>query len=972
TISRAGDTTLPLSVSYTLGGNATHGTDYSFIFSPVTIPAGQASTTVTVTPILDASPEGPQTVVLTLTATVNHLLGTPAAATVTIADNSPTVTVVATDAQATEGGSDTGTFTFTRTGGVPGAVTVNFTHGGSATPVSDYTDFPLSVTIPAGQTSATVTVTALVDTLGGEGPETVQITLGSGSYFVGAPANATVTINNSAPTLVTVVATDPNASEVGADTGTFTISRTGDTALALQVSYTLSGTATRGPDYNAVLGPITIPAGQASTTVTVTPILDALGAEGAETVVLTATAAANYSLGTPASATVTITDSPQTVTVVATDPNASEIGPDTGTFTISRAGDTTFALQVTIALSGTAFNGSDYNSVFGPFTILAGQTSTTVTVTPILDAVGTEGPTETVVLTLPANANYIVGTPSSATVAIADSSPIVTIVATDAQSTEDGPDTGTFTISRTGSTAAPLTVFFTRSGSATPGLDFTDFSSPVSIPGGQVSATVTVIALTDVVNEGPETVELTVASGSYIVGAPSSAIVTINNSAPTLVTVIATDPNASEVGADTGTFIISRTGDTSLALPASFILSGSATRGPDYSSVLGPVSIPAGAASTTVTVTPILDGLGAEGPETVVLTLTATAAYLPGTPATATVTIADNSQTVTVVATDPNASEIGPDTGTFTISRTGDTTLALQVSVSLGGTATNGFDYSSISSFLTILAGQASTTVTVTPILDAVGTEGPTETVVLTLPANANYIVGTPSSATVTIADSSPTVTVVATDAQATENGPDTGTFTFTRTGNTTASLTVNVTRSGSATAGLDYTDFSSSLSIPAGQASVTVTVIALADVLDEGPETVQITLNSGSYIVGTPASATVTINNSAPTLVTVVATDPTASEVGPDTGTFTISRTGDTTLPLQVSYGLGGTASNISDYVQIFGPVTIPAGQISITVTVTPTADGQTEPPETVVLTLAATAKYLVGTPGDATVTIQ
>ena len=79
-----------------------------------------------------------------------------------------------------------------------------------------------------------------------------------------------------------------------------------------------------------------IAAGQSSATVTVTPIDDA-DFEGDETVALTLTANAAYSVGTPGAATITITDNDvATVTVAATDAAASEAGPDAGTFTVTR------------------------------------------------------------------------------------------------------------------------------------------------------------------------------------------------------------------------------------------------------------------------------------------------------------------------------------------------------------------------------------------------------------------------------------------------------------------------------------------------------------------------------------------------------------------------------------------------------------------------------------------------------------
>src|SRR6185295_15320087 len=138
-----------------------------------------------------------------------------------------------------------------------------------------------------------------------------------------------------------IAATDPNASEVGPDPGTFTITRTGDTTFALPVSVTRSGTAAASTDYSSFSLSLSIPAGQASTTITVSPINDGL-VEGPETVILDLVDGVNYDLGAATTATVTIADQPTPiVTIAATDANASEVGPDAGQFTITRTGDTT-------------------------------------------------------------------------------------------------------------------------------------------------------------------------------------------------------------------------------------------------------------------------------------------------------------------------------------------------------------------------------------------------------------------------------------------------------------------------------------------------------------------------------------------------------------------------------------------------------------------------------------------------------
>jgi uncharacterized protein (DUF1800 family) len=109
-----------------------------------------------------------------------------------------------------------------------------------------------------------------------------------------------------------------------------------------------------------------------------------------------------------------------------------------------------------------------------------------------------------------------------------------------------------------------------------------------------------------------------------------------------------------------------------------------------------------------------------------------------------------------------------------------------------------------------------------------------------------------------------------------------------------------------------------------------------------------------------------------APDVVTIAATDPGADTSGNNTGTFTLTRTGDTSGPLTVSYAVGGTAVNGIDYQGLSGSVTFPAYVSSVPVTVAPNPTLSTSPSSTVVLTLGSGSSYTVGSPNTATVTIS
>jgi subtilase family serine protease len=100
---------------------------------------------------------------------------------------------------------------------------------------------------------------------------------------------------------------------------------------------------------------------------------------------------------------------------------------------------------------------------------------------------------------------------------------------------------------------------------------------------------------------------------------------------------------------------------------------------------------------------------------------------------------------------------------------------------------------------------------------------------------------------------------------------------------------------------------------------------------------------------------------------VRVTATTPDATEAGPTSGLFTVTRTGDSALALIVPFTTGGTAVTGADYVALGGDVTIAAGNESATIVLTPVDDALVEPNETVLVTLTPNPAYLLGSTGAA-----
>lgn len=344
-----------------------------------------------------------------------------------------TVRVDATDASASEAGPGTATFTVSRTGSTVSPLTVRWAPGGTAALGADYSlAAPWSVVLPAGAASASLTLRPVNDLLV-EGEETVLVKLaGDPAYRIddtGGSAVAVLSDDDAAasspiPPVVTIAASDPAASEVGPDGGSFTVSASPAPDADLLVRYAVSGTATNGEDVSALSGEIIVPAGISSVDLAVEVLADAR-METAESVILTLSPSRDYEVGPASTASVRILelDDLSTLPIVSlslTDPSASEPGNGTGAFTITRTGSTASSLPVDLLVGGSAGEGSDYVNVPSSVTFGQGVSRLLVDIAPRDDTL-VEGP-ETVTLAVAPEPAFLLG-PYAPVLAIADDEP---------------------------------------------------------------------------------------------------------------------------------------------------------------------------------------------------------------------------------------------------------------------------------------------------------------------------------------------------------------------------------------------------------------------------------------------------------------------------------------------------------------------------------------------------------------------
>ncbi|HSU55664.1 MAG TPA: Calx-beta domain-containing protein, partial [Candidatus Dormibacteraeota bacterium] len=212
---------------------------------------------------------------------------------------------------------------------------------------------------------------------------------------------------------------------------------------------------------------------------------------------------------------------------------------------------------------------------------------------------------------------------------------------------------------------------------------------------------------------------------------------------------------------------------------------------------------------------------------------------------------------VSVTASTPTANEQGPVNGVFTVTRAGDTSVALTVNYTVSGTATPGSDYVALPGSVTFLPNAASTNITVQVLNDSV-TEL-TESAVINLSGSANYGV-TAGSATVSILDNEPTeisLTPAAAENRLLEGYSESKLgMVLTRRGLISPAVTVNLAFSGLATRGIDY-NAAASVIVAASTDTATFNLTPIDDDQYEGDESITVAVGSGSgYAIGTTNSA--------------------------------------------------------------------------------------------------------------------
>jgi hypothetical protein len=799
-IYRTGDTDWPLTVYYRLSGTASNGVHYRELPHSVTIPTGSRTADVIIEPIDDDLVEGFETVALIILPPVCiavwppppdcYIVGRPHAARVIIHDNDlsnlpPVVEIVRPlDGSVFRAPAEIAIVAQARDpdGSV---VTVEFFEGTNSLGV---------VTNDTSTLTASRPPFYLVwsNVPPGRYVLTAKATDNDGAMARSHPVEIKV-VDVLPPPVVTIVASDSEAAEGGVisggssnsaiNTATFSVRRTGNTNRSLQVYYSLSGTASNGIDYRRLSGELMIPVGASSANIEVVPIDDTL-CEGMETVVATLEPPVciaifppppdSYEVGEPRRALASIRDNDLCPTNQP--PKVAIVRPEAGDIFVAPA-------DIAIYAEAWDVDGFVTSVEFFANDTSLGVVSNSSSASQLFHLRWRDVPAGAYRLTAKATDNHgamTMSAPLPIKVIEPTGMPVVTIRAADPYASEGGRpflssswmdtaeivDVATFVVTRDRHTNTSLTIYYGLSGTASNGVDYELRRGQVTIPVGSWSARIIVEPIDDQLIEGTETVIVALNPVAcprvippppecYLVGDPGKAAAFIrDNDFPSNIpprVAIVRPLDGAIFHQPEEILITARTAD-----PDGWVTTMEFFEGTNR---IGGVAIlvseppPPGQVQTFNF---NWSGSGGIPPGRYVLRAKATdndGASTWSRPVEITVVDSNHPPVVTIRARDCYAVEgvTPPNTATFLVHRSGPTNLPLTVYYDIGGTASNGVDYTPITTTVTIPAGSRVARMVINPIDDRVLER--VETVILRLQEGALYNVGRPGRAGAIIVD---------------------------------------------------------------------------------------------------------------------------------------------------------------------------------------------------------------------------
>ncbi|MBF0491558.1 MAG: FG-GAP repeat protein [Deltaproteobacteria bacterium] len=501
------------------------------------------------------------------------------------------------------------------------------------------------------------------------------------------------------------------------------------------------------------------------------------------------------------SVTATITDNDAQPMISIDSPSVTEgnVGTKNLTYSVTLSNSSVQTITVDYATSdGTATAGSDYTATSGTLTFTPGQTSKTIDVSVIGDYVVEVDETLTMTLSNPSNATTVPPGIGTGTILNDDTAGVTINESGGSTNVTEGGATDSYTLVLTSQPTSSVTLT-PSSSDTTHGVTVSPSTLTFTTGSWNTPQTVTVTAVDDNRYEGPHSATITHAAsgGGYngVTIASVTANITDNDAQPAL-SIADSSRDEGNSGSSSMDFSVTLNRPSVQTITVNYATANvSATAGSDYTATSGTLTFNPDEISKTISV-PILGDTLYEDDETFTLTL------LSG-PSNA--TLDRSSATGTILNDDPQPSVQWTSSAQASASESGTMTVTAQLSAasgktttvpfSIGGTATDGTDYTITASPLTIAAGETTASTTISIIPDAIH-EG-NETVVLTMEAPTNASLGGTTVHTATITDDDfvgVTITESGGSTNVTEGSGVTDSYTVVLTSEPTQDVVITVT----------------------------------------------------------------------------------------------------------------------------------------------------------------------------------
>lgn len=971
-----------VTVNYgTSGGSATPGADYTPVSGMLTFVPGDTLETVMVSINPDIIDEPLEDFYVNFSSPVNATMGASSAL-VRIVDDDLMPTITINDVSLTEGNSGSVGMQFTISLSAPSGYTVTVQYAtapGTAMPGSDYQSVGTITGFSPGVTSATVMVPIMGDLID-EFDETFTVVLS-------APANAAIAdpsglgtiLDNDDPPSVSVNDSSTSEGTGGSKNLTFTVALSLASGKPVSVNYaTSNGSAIAGFDYTALSGTLTFTPGATSQPLNVALNTDSLD-EDNETFQMTLSAPVNAILG-DSSGTGTITDDDNPPTVNINDVTVAEGtgGSTTANFTASLSTPSGKTISVNYGTSGgSAVSGVDFTAAAGTLTFSPGVTSQPIPVSITTDALDEDSEDFTVTLSGPVNVT-LGHTNGAGTITDDDLPPSVGVHDVTVTEGTGGSTTAVFMVGLSAPSGKTATVnYFTSSGTAFMGEDFTSAAGTLTFNPGVISQPVNVAIVTDGMDEFDETFTLSLAAPvNASLGDPNGIGTITDDDLPPLVSINDVTVVEGTGGTTNANFNVTLSQPSAKSASVVFTTApGTATAGADFIGVTGAVAFAPGHTSEWVQVGIVTDNVD-ELDEAFSVNLSAPVnTTIADGVGIGTITDDDEMPVISIFDADLVEGNSGIGLMQFNLELSHPSSFAITVDAdTLPITATGDIDFEL--TFVPAFFPPMETKVPVfVPIFGDLMDELD-ETFDLKLGNPVNAVLGDISGLGTILDDDAPPAVSIS-NSEVTEGTGGVTTANFTLTLSQASGLPVSVvatTVAGSALEGDDYSPvFGLTISFPPGSTSQMFGVGIVPDVLDELDEVFTVVLSApANATIGDGSGDGVIFDDDDTPTLSIADAGLTEGDAGMQTMTFTVTLSAASGLPVLVNYEmLEGTATEGLDFIAAAGPLDFVPGVTTLPIDVQIFGDLLDEPSETFTVLLTDPLNALVSD-GEATGTIH